>query len=130
MAYFPQHIEFINACVDAWLGGLRGKSMLELGNQCILNSYCGKTFSPRIPFKSGKEYYSRLGVAHTSFDLNGRDGAERVDLSRSLELPQRFGPFDFVTNSGTTEHVEPYEAQYTCFQTFTESQEPVDSCST
>jgi hypothetical protein len=117
LAYFPHHLEFINGCVDTCLGGLQGKSMLELGNQIIMNGFWGKTFSPRIEAKTGKEYYSRLGAAHTSFDMNGRDGAERVDLSQPIESPERLSTFDFVTNLGTTEHVEPYEAQYTCFHT-------------
>ena len=115
MAYFPQHIQFMNSCVDTSLGGLRGKSMLELGNQRILNGFWGKRFSPRIRARTGKEYYTRLGVEHTSFDLNGRDGAEPVDLSRPIESPAQWSRYDLVTNSGTTEHVEPYEAQYTCF---------------
>ncbi len=116
MAYFPHHIAFINSCISKYLGAPQGKRMLELGNQNILNAFWGKTFSPTIPEKKGKEYYSKLGVEHTSVDMNGRDGAVAVDLARPMDRPEWIGHFDIVTNSGTTEHVEPYEAQFICFQ--------------
>lgn len=116
MAYFPHHIAFINTCVTKYLGPLQGKRMFELGNQNILNSFFGKTFSPAISEKKGKEYYSKLGVEHTSADLNGRDGAVVTDLAQPINRPDWIGHFDIVTNSGTTEHVEPYEAQFICFQ--------------
>lgn len=115
MAYFPQHLDFIDRHVGAELGGLAGTSMLELGNQRVLNGFWGKRFSPRVSERTGKAYYTRRGVQHTSFDLNGRDGALPIDLSKPIEADQ-WPPFDFVTNSGTTEHVEPYEAQYACFE--------------
>lgn len=116
MAYFPQHIQFIDDCMTHHLGGLEGKRMLELGNQDILNSFWGKTFAPKLSEKDGKQYYSRRAVEHTSIDLNGRDGALKIDLSRPFNRPEWRGHFDVVTNSGTSEHVEPHEAQFTCFQ--------------
>ena len=120
MAYFPQHVQFINDCMTQNLGGLEGKRMLELGNQDILNSFWGKSFAPTLNEKHGKEYYSRRGVEHTSIDLNGRDGALAIDLSRPFNRPEWSGHFDVVTNSGTSEHVEPYEAQFICFQSLHE----------
>lgn len=44
--------------------------------------------------------------AKTSLDINGRDGAVEVDLSRPLNTSLRvLGMCDVVTNFGTTEHV-------------------------
>ena len=46
-------------------------------------------------------------VAETSLDINGRDGAVLLDLSRPLNssLKHLLGKCDVVTNFGTTEHV-------------------------
>jgi hypothetical protein len=107
MGLEPSYLEFIEECVAATLGQLRGLRMLELGDQTIA--------SDAIPENTGKAYYENRGVAHTSFDLNGANGALRVDLSRRIRKRAWLGAFDVVTNSGTTEHVEPYDAQYVCF---------------
>jgi hypothetical protein len=68
---------------------LFGDSMLELGNK-----------------KNGefiyKPYFEGLGYRHVSVDLNGENGALRMDLTKPLNL----GTFDMVTNIGTSEHVE------------------------
>jgi len=104
-----QYIDYIADCVTTQLGELENKNMLELGNQDIHDT------TGRIEERTGKDYYTRLGCNHTSFDLNGEDGALRVDLSQLIEEPKWIGHFDIITNSGTTEHVEPYESQYECF---------------
>jgi len=103
----PNYLEYIEESVAATLGDLRDKRMLELGDQEIAHD--------QIPEKTGKEYYENRGVDHTSFDLNGRHGAHRVDLAKPIREQPWLGAFDIVTNSGTTEHVEPFEAQYVCF---------------
>jgi len=46
------YIDFIQKCVEATVGELRGKRMLELGNQ---------EFDKSIPERTGKEYYMRVG---------------------------------------------------------------------
>ena len=67
--------------------------MCELGNQYIL---C-------VPnFKISKEYFESLGIIHTSVDINGRNGALKLNLNDCLTI----GKFDIVTNLGTSEHVE------------------------
>lgn len=68
-------------------------SMLELGN---------KRWGKRTPYKP---YFEGLGIRHVSVDLNGCDGALRLDLRKPLGL----GRFDMVTNFGTTEHVSEQE---------------------
>ena len=64
--------------------------------------------SPRPPARS---ILRNPGVQHTSFDLNAKHGALPVDLAQPIGDPRWLGVFDIVTNSGTSEHVEPLEAQ-------------------
>jgi len=74
----------------------------ELGNQYIKWDKCG----------TGKNYLIGKGVIeHVSLDLNGRDGALKIDLSKPIEQWKNY--FDMLTNYGTTEHVE---GQYEVFQ--------------
>lgn len=75
--------------------------LLELGNQYIKGIDC-----------PAKEQYSKLIKSHTSIDLNGQDGALKIDLCQAL--PKNFvGRFDVVTNYGTSEHVD---SQYMVFK--------------
>ena len=80
--------------------------MLELGNQMI------KRDGKRI---IAKDYFENIGFKHVSFDINGKNGAIPIDLSKPIR-EEHFNKFDIVTNSGTSEHVEPYEGQYECFR--------------
>jgi len=66
---------------------LRFGRMLELGNK-----------KSHVPYK---DFFEDLGFLHTSVDLNGLDGALKLDLEQPLEL----GVFEMVTNIGTSEHV-------------------------
>lgn len=102
------YIDYIEESVAATLGGVQGRRMLELGNQRIRRSQ-------RIPERTGKAYFSNRGAEHTSLDFNGKDGAVALDLGQLHDLPEWQGRFDIITNCGTTEHVEPFAAQYTCF---------------
>lgn len=68
---------------------LKGSTMLELGDQMM-----GKN----LP---AKEYFTGLGVKHTSIDWNKRHGALKLDLAEPLGLSE----YDVVTNFGTAEHV-------------------------
>ena len=102
------YIDFIQRSVEATIGEFRGGRMLELGNQRISRS-------EGIRERTGKAYYTNLGMTHTAIDFNGKDGALPLDLSQPIDRPEWIGYFDIITNCGTTEHVEPLEAQYTCF---------------
>ena len=84
-------------------GKLEGLSMLELGNQIGMGT-------------TGKEYWTSKGMNHTSVDLNGRTGSIVKDLSKLEDFNDMLESFDVVYNSGTSEHVEPFQAQYTCFK--------------
>ena len=73
----------------------------ELGNQRMKwNSY-----------GTGKKFLLAKGVPeHVSIDLNGKNGALRLNLAKPIEKWKNY--FDIVTNYGTTEHVE---SQYDVF---------------
>ena len=84
---------------------LPGLRMAELGNQYVWQDVFEST--SRL---TAKNVFEAFGVAHTSFDINGRDGAEQADLCRPL--PLKYAAFDVVTNCGTSEHVAD---QYQCW---------------
>lgn len=105
-----EYIRFIDDCIAGHLGDTAGIHMLELGNQHVDDK------KGRIAEKTGKEYYTNRGCHHLSVDLNAEDGALPLDLSKRIDKPEWDGYFDVITNSGTTEHVEPFESQYECFE--------------
>jgi len=101
MGISAQFLEFIESTIRTQRP-LAGTRMLELGNQQLDSG------APCKPVFEGS------GIEHVSVDLNGRDGAIPIDLSQpSTDWPCYF---DVVTNSGTTEHVEPFEGQYEAFK--------------
>jgi hypothetical protein len=73
------------------------RTMLELGN---------KRGTEHEPYKA---HFEKMGIAHTSIDWNGQDGAIAADLRNPLNLvlEEAVGRsvFDMVTNIGTSEHV-------------------------
>lgn len=83
--------------------------MLELGDQLI-------DYNSEINMATGKQYYQSLGYRHVSVDLNGNNGAEVRDLTKPDQFKDFYNQFDIVTNSGTTEHVEPHQAQFDCWK--------------
>lgn len=101
------YLDYIHECIDTTLGELRGKRMLELGNQFISGDFVSE--------RTGKEYFKNRGAEHVSIDLNGKDGALMLDLTKPWQFRNWQGYFDIVTNSGTSEHLEPKSAQYECF---------------
>lgn len=60
-------------------------------------------------FGQYKLWFQSQGWRHVSIDLNGLGGALKLDLQQPLDVPALGGPFDVVTNYGTTEHVEEQE---------------------
>ena len=104
-----EYLDYIEKSITASIGPMRGIRMLELGNQRISRS-------EGIRHRTGKAYYSALGVDHTSVDFNGKDGAVPLDLGTPGAMPEWNGSFDVISNLGTTEHVEPFQAQYDCFE--------------
>jgi hypothetical protein len=102
----PDALDFIFKCIDSHFASYANVRMLELGNQQI------KKGGER---QAAKTFFEGKGFIHTSFDLNGKDGALPIDLSHPV--PEKYHDmFDVVTNSGTTEHVEPLDGQFECFR--------------
>jgi len=91
---YPNEVELYNLPPDC-----SGLTMLELGNK---RTTIDKAKGIRITWK---DYFSAMGVVHTSVDWNGQDGALPLDLREPLGL----GTFDYVTNIGTSEHVDRQE---------------------
>lgn len=91
------------------VGGFNGCKMIELGDQQM---YC----HPNIPERSAaKSWFERMGVKHTSIDMNGELGALPMDLSKPILREEWENAFDVVTDYGTSEHVGPtVTALYNC----------------
>lgn len=52
-----------------------------------------------------KHDWEAIKVPHVSIDLNGKGGALALDLQVPIAIEEIGGPFELVTNWGTTEHV-------------------------
>ena len=111
MGMRKSYIDFIENHAANIIGDLKGKSMLELGDQ-VLKNMKGIT-----SLKTGKEYFSNKGIEHISIDLNGKRGSLKLNLSKPIINPNWINYFDIITNLGTTEHIEPQSSQYICFRT-------------
>lgn len=79
---------------QAMMQGVTGETMCELGAK-LGGKY--------------KRHFESIGFRHVSIDLNGSGGALALDLTEPLAVVEIGGPFDVVTNFGTTEHVEQQE---------------------
>lgn len=108
MALNSTYLEYIEKAINENFprrdGDLR---MLELGDQIVNDA--------NIKEKTGKEYFGNRNIEHTSIDLNGFNGSLMRDLRNPKEFVEFHDHFDIITNSGTTEHVDPKSAQYECF---------------
>ncbi len=95
------YLNFIYSVV----GDFKGKRLLELGNQRFSGN------------KTGKEYFVKEAnvLEHISVDMNGLDESLPLDLSKPELFTKWNNYFDIITNCGTTEHIEPFEAQYNVF---------------
>jgi hypothetical protein len=78
------------------LDGIPAGSMCELGAK---RNGDGRWYKPFFEF---------CGFSHVSIDLNGT-GDYRFDLTHPIDVQAINGPFDVVTNFGTTEHVDEQE---------------------
>lgn len=54
---------------------------------------------------SSEPFWTSLGFAYTAIDYGGIRGAVGLDLNRDIVPPALRGKFDFLVNTGTTEHV-------------------------
>jgi SAM-dependent methyltransferase len=86
-----------------------GREMLELGCQVFR----------RVKFSTSSrlscDYFNSIGIKCLSVDLKKCGVSMVIDLRD--QMPQYFyNRFDFVTNSGTTEHIETLDGQYEAFK--------------
>lgn len=104
MGITVEYSTFVDSIIQDLFPYEKNLKMLELGDQLFDDG------------KTGKEFYQEKGYEHISVDLNGENGSIIKDLSKENEFIEWHGYFDIITNFGTTEHVEPLEAQYTVFK--------------
>lgn len=109
MGLRTRYIQYINQCILHEFVNYQNIKMLELGDQVIKGSAMAQG-------STGKEYFTNLNIDHTSIDMNGRHGALKYDLSKEIIRDDWIGHFNVITNSGTSEHVEPFKSQYECFE--------------
>lgn len=102
------YLNYIDESIERAFGNAKNLRMLELGDQMINDR--------AIRERSGKAYYENRGFEHVSVDLNGNHGALVRDLRKPEQFEEWTNYWDVITNSGTTEHVEPFDTQYECFQ--------------
>lgn len=76
--------------------GAAGNSMCELG-------------AKKNERGTYKGHFERAGLTHVSIDTNATCGALPLDLTKPIDVASIGGPFDIVTNFGTTEHVAEQE---------------------
>lgn len=108
MGYRKSFLDYVNNEIEKVFVTTHGLKMLELGDQKI-------KAKEGIKEGLGKHYYENRGFEHISVDLNGLNGALVKDLSKLEDFSEYKNYFDVVTNSGTTEHVEPRNGQYEAF---------------
>lgn len=91
-----------------------GLKMCELGNQTIRQSGMEYSKANHMPScETGKKLFTSIGFQHTSIDINGKDRALPIDLTKPIRDRELLSNFDIITNSGTTEHVPD---QFECFK--------------
>ena len=117
MALNADHLAAIESAIEINFPNHSGTlKMLELGDQIIT--------APGLSERTGKEYFENRGIAHTSVDLNGLRGSLKLDLTKPGQFLDLHNRFDIITNSGTTEHVDPLPKQYECFSIIHECLKP------
>lgn len=100
-------IELLDRTIDKY----KPKTVVELGAQNLYNQ-------PLIPAPYANIYYQSKGVMYRCIDLNGENGADKIDLSSQFDVI--YG-VDLVTDFGTNEHVTKpnegfsWEAIYNCW---------------
>ena len=82
-----------------------GQTVLELGAQDFKpDTYDGPmpTMGGQFRWLTARKFYALFGMTYESIDLNGQQGAMKLDLNAVSDIGRQF---DLVTNHGTTEHV-------------------------
>jgi hypothetical protein len=86
----------------AGINSLKGKWMLELGNQVLRND-ARKKYSIETAYS--KVYFLEQRCNHHSIDWNGLDGAVPLDMTKPIPIEGYINKFDIITDFGCIEHV-------------------------
>ncbi len=111
------NLDMLNMLFDATntrsLSELSGKRLCELGNLFVRPDVNVFLESKGLPtFAVAKELFTYFGIDDVSIDLNGKNGALKIDLGKPITDKSLLNSFDLLINGGTTEHV--YD-QYECW---------------
>ena len=92
---------FWESVKSAGIENLKGKQMLELGNQIMRQDTKNK-----YKFSSGysKVYFLNLRCHHTAIDWNCEDGAVPIDMCKPIPIERYINNFDIITDFGCMEH--------------------------
>ena len=89
-----------------------GKNMLELGCQEIRKAVKNKL---NYGGMAARGYFKSIGINCISIDKSSCHRAVVTDLKKPIRK-EYINNFDIITNSGTTEHVKPFDGQYMSFK--------------
>lgn len=103
-------LKFLSKSVGLSFGSVKGRKMVELGDQKLHPKTCLTKSGKRV---WAKDYFEWIGYHHYSIDWHGKNGAYPLDLSKPIKDMFWFERFDILTNFGTVEHVEN---QYECWK--------------
>lgn len=89
---------------------------LEDARMCLLGNQYLATGTKKVVAEWGtkvvQEFYAKQGAKVVSIDLNGKDGALKLDLTKEIPV-SLLAKHNVVINAGTTEHIED---QYAVFK--------------
>jgi hypothetical protein len=87
----------------AGIGSLKGKWLLELGNQRVRANAFVKYGTRSI---LSKMYFMPQGCNHHAIDINGLDGAVPLDMDKPIPIKRFINAFDIITDFGFMEHID------------------------
>ena len=90
--------------IKKYLGGIKGKSVVEFGNQHIWKPAMERF---GIKYEIARDWYiNDLGASrYECIDINKKDGALNINLTSEISDKSLLNQFDIVTNIGTLEHI-------------------------
>ena len=110
MGYSTQTWEFLEKFIPFSDG--KGQYVLDLGDQAVKDSLRIK-FGKK--YRRAEELYKLFGFNYECIDILGGKNVLVIDLAAEYKEDKYREKFDYVVNSGTSEHVEPFKNQYECF---------------
>jgi len=108
-------LELLDVVVNKFNIDYGNMKICDLGNQRMWSSLNIEGLPVTRKGYLLEDYFKILkGVPlHVSVDLNGKNGSLPLDLTKPIKTLLAVGPFQLITNFGTSEHVP---GQYWCFK--------------